>query len=230
MEKNLKVLCSGCSFSEPQPYYNEYSDIRYEWKPWTDFLSEESDIDVTNVATGSAGNFRISNSIMTELLDDEKENPDLIIIQWSQTLRGFSNKDDSLVYEVLQQIPEDLSFIGLDYHSQDSIINKFEKSRLHASIQQIILLTNYIEKLNIPYFFFWGWRVLDNDDYLSKITENKNWWSPNNNPTHGMLEYGKMNLKNYKVEDGHASTETQKLFFDKIIIPIIKKSQNFKLI
>ena len=35
MDKSLKILVSGCSFSQSQPGYNPRDDK--QWKPWSDF-------------------------------------------------------------------------------------------------------------------------------------------------------------------------------------------------
>lgn len=209
MGKNLKVLCSGCSFSESQPYDGD-------WIPWTDLLSSNDDYDVVNLAKGSAGQFGISNSIMTYLLDDTNFKPDYIIVQWSSVIRGFSKTDDDLILNVLSQTT-DLNYIGLDYNSEDAI-TMYEEKRMKSSLQQILLLKTYIESIEIPYLFFWGWKTQNHTKLLDKIVDS-NWWYPHNNKTFGLTEHVYGQIEPPLLECGHPTSESHQHFYDTVILP-----------
>ena len=222
MDKSLKILVSGCSFSQSQPGYNPRDDK--QWKPWSDFLAE--DFRVKNVAKGSMGNFGISKSIVKEILDGYR--PDLVIIQWSGIARRFTKKDSDLVMEVLKTSAKSLELVGLDLFSH-SMIEKYSEDIADGSLQEILLVQEFLEKRKIPYLCFWGWKELY--DYGTKTAElfyNDSWFLLNDENL-GFLEFVKKNLdSSYILDCGHPNTDAHKLLYKKEILPRVKLQESKK--
>lgn len=215
MAKNLKVLVSGCSFSESQPSYNPNDE--QQWKPWSDFLSEK--YDVKNVARGSYGNFGISKSIVKEILHGYQ--PHLVIIQWSGLVRRMTKHDSDLVMEVLKTPQKNLELVGLDFHSLENL-EKYYKALEYSSLQEILLVQEFLEKRDIPYICFWGWRQLVKQHKYMDLIYNNNWILNDNN--FGFLNHviKKWDKESACVHDGHPNTRSQKWLFEQILSRIQK--------
>tara|TARA_Y100000592_G_scaffold52630_1_gene83140 strand:+ start:5336 stop:6016 length:681 start_codon:yes stop_codon:yes gene_type:complete len=217
MDKNLQILVSGCSFSESQPGYD--SNDKKQWKPWSDFLSDE--FVVKNVAKGSMGNFGISKSIVKEILGGYQ--PDLVIIQWSGIARRFTKKDSDLVIEVLKTPSKSLELVGLDLFSQDTI-DKYSEDIMYGSLQEILLVQEFLEKRKIPYLCFWGWQEVTYyyGAKTANLFYNDNWFLLNDNNL-GFREYTISNLGEDNILDcGHPNTDAHKLLYEKEILPRVK--------
>ena len=224
MDKSLKILVSGCSFSQSQPGYNPRDDK--QWKPWSDFLAE--DFQVKNVAKGSMGNFGISKSIVKEILDGYQ--PDLVIIQWSGIARRFTKKDSDLVMEVLKTSTKSLELVGLDLFSE-SMIDKYSEDIADGSLQEILLVQEFLEKRKIPYLCFWGWReIWKYGMETAELFYNDNWFLLNDNNL-GFLEFVEENLdSSYILDCGHPNTDAHKLLYKKEILPRVKLHKSKKSI
>ena len=222
MNKSLKILVSGCSFSESQLVYNVQDDK--QWKPWSDFLAE--DFQVKNVAKGSMGNFGISKSIVKAILEGYQ--PDLVIIQWSGIARRFSKKDSDLVMDVLNSSTKNLELIGLDLFSK-SMIDKYGKDIADGSLQEILLVQEFLEKRKIPYLCFWGWReIWDYGMETAELFYNDNWFLLNDNNC-GFMEFVEENLdSSYILDCGHPKTDAHKLLYEKEILPRVKLQESKK--
>ena len=215
MTKNSKVLVSGCSFSETQPSYNPNDEK--QWKPWSDFLSEV--YDVKNVAKGSYGNFGISKSIVKEILHGYQ--PDLVIIQWSGIARRMTKHDSDLVMEVLETPQKNIDLVGLDFHSLENL-EKYYKEIQYGSLQEILLVQEFLEKRNIPYICFWGWKEIYKPHEYMKLIYNDNWMF--NYKNFGFLNHviKKWGEESACVHDGHPNTRSQKWLFEQILSRIEK--------
>ena len=215
MAKNLKVLVSGCSFSESQPGYNPNDEK--QWKPWSDFLSEK--YNVKNVGRGSYGNFGISKSIVKEILHGYQ--PDLVIIQWSGIARRFSKKDSDLVMRVLETPQKDLDLVGLDFHSFENLEKYYEEIQ-YGSLQEILLVQEFLQNRNVPYICFWGWKEIHTPHEYMDLIYNDNWILNHNN--FGFLNHviKKWGEESACVHDGHPNTRSQKWLFEQILSRIEK--------
>ena len=215
MAKNLKVLVSGCSFSESQPGYNPNDEK--QWKPWSDFLSEK--YNVKNVGRGSYGNFGISKSIVKEILHGYQ--PDLVIIQWSGIARRFSKKDSDLVMRVLETPQKDLDLVGLDFHSFENLEKYYEEIQ-YGSLQEILLVQEFLQNRNVPYICFWGWKEIHTPHEYMDLIYNDNWILNHNN--FGFLNHviKKWGEESACVHDGHPNTRSQKWLYEQILSRIEK--------
>ena len=215
MAKNLKVLVSGCSFSESQPGYNPNDEK--QWKPWSDFLSEK--YNVKNVGRGSYCNFGISKSIVKEILHGYQ--PDLVIIQWSGIARRFSKKDSDLVMRVLETPQKDLDLVGLDFHSFENLEKYYEEIQ-YGSLQEILLVQEFLQNRNVPYICFWGWKEIHTPHEYMDLIYNDNWILNHNN--FGFLNHviKKWGEESACVHDGHPNTRSQKWLYKQILSKIEK--------
>ena len=82
-----------------------------------------------------------------------------MIIQWSGIARRFTKKDSDLVMEVLKTSTKSLELVGLDLFSE-SMIDKYSEDISDGSLQEILLVQEFLEKRKINYFCFWVWREI----------------------------------------------------------------------
>jgi len=242
MMENKTILIGGCSYSESQKKFRfvknetlfhnhaEY-DPKKNWYPWTDMLDDEygSTNTIINEAKGSSGQGMIVSKLTKKLFELDFK-VDLVIAQWSNPSRMFTDKESDIVEAVRTQGLEMLSVKGIDIFTKES------KERMDMvgyditfnSLNQIYLFKNLLESKGIKYKFFWGWQqninyekyrfILDeiySKDFMLFVPEDEN---PKREGG-GMHDYANMILgsNNTEVEDGHPNTESHRIFYNDII-------------
>jgi len=134
-----RILCIGCSIT-----YGEELRSPSE-SSWPSLLGQLNGWEVTN-----AGKYRSSNDRIIRVAFEELDNKyDLIIIAWSQTSR-FEIMQESKYRDVSLNCPIARNFKWAEeyYKYYYDAIDSYRKW-----LQQVILLQNYMEKINQPYIF-----------------------------------------------------------------------------
>lgn len=215
-----KILIGGCSFSE------NINNKEYEWVSWSKLLSLNDNIEIKNTATSSYGQPKISESITNELL---KNTYDLVILQWSGISRGYK----------LKETPSLSDLLGIKTDKEEEIEEFFERmvdlkniEYIKRSLIQIFLTQQFLEKINIPYISFWGWKQIDDNILnnkevleLTKKVYNNTWILKNKN--NGFAdECGVIERRSWK--DFHPTSKCHYNFY-KNLQPIIENKLNLKL-
>lgn len=215
-----KILIGGCSFSE------HINSKEYAWVPWSKLLSLNSNIEIKNIATSSYGQPKISESITNELL---KNTYDLVILQWSGTSRGYKFKETPSLSDLLGIKPDKEEETELFFEKMVDLKNI---EYIKRSLIQIFLTQQFLEKINIPYISFWGWKQIDDNILnnkevleLTKKVYNNTWILKNKN--NGFADECGV-IKRMSLKDFHPTSKCHYNFY-KTLQPIIENKLNLKL-
>ena len=228
-----KILIGGCSFSESQKHLHKYGfNEGRDWIPWTDLLQDEfgNSNTIINTARGSSGQSNIVSLLSKKLLELDFD-VDMVVVQWSNTSRLFTEKESDLIEKIQSQGYDLLSSKGIDIFTEESR-NQIEKMGYDItfnSLLQIYLFKNLLESKNIDYRFFWGWsmheRICSYELYNKHILNDKFllFGPPDDVKEGGMHDYANLVLgeSNTEVEDGHPNSAAHRVFYDDIIKPLL---------
>jgi hypothetical protein len=224
-----KILIGGCSFSQTQG-----NNTKKKWTPWSDFIDKDNFF-IKNVALSSYGQLKISETIITEIINSNFSF-DFVFIQWSAFGRGVSRTETEFFKWVTQtgqefMLPYSNEYVNTGLQST-AITNKLtavDSLFYTASLIQIELVKTFLEHHNIKYLMFWGWEQITDNIYFKnkKIIDSiykGSWWTFNKYG--GVLEYGVDLLGNDKAiikQDFHPTTEVHELFYENIILPVLNE-------
>lgn len=228
------LLIGGCSFSA-----STQNIPNAKWIPWTDLLAADyyDQILVINRAKNSYGQGNIAESVIAELIENDFQ-VDHAFVQWSAIARGWADTVERFVARIFEK--DSLEFgphqhqfnnNGLKFPAVSNIVNTVADHFYQSSISQILLCKAFLEKYRIPYTMFWGWQQITPDlEYrLPKFLDlvyDTNFLQLVDDRNGGMSEFivEEIGKKNGIIEnDFHPSSKGQKLFYEKIIVPIIEK-------
>jgi len=226
----MNVLITGCSFTQGN---NDSPSGNEMWIPWSNLVHFDG-YDVRNVAKSSYGQGKIVQSVV-QFLEESDQRPDLVIIQLSAILRGYSTNVNDFYFRITNQRESFFLLHDDDYITPDagwvhkvSIAEDELDSETHwNAYTKVLLLKTYLQQKNQDYIMFWGWNQLENCPTNIKLLWKKNIYDENfwsYGTWGGMSEYitDKIGKKGIIPMDFHPSTEGHQLFYNDIIKPKLK--------
>jgi hypothetical protein len=124
----MKILCNGCSFT----YGDGFLESERESKIWPTLLGKKLQADVTNIAANGSSNLEIFLRTLREL---DKNNYDLVIVQWSALRRYWFRPGINQLYTVAGT-PEEVSVKDWfkDWSTKDMYINSLDQKKFHNTL------------------------------------------------------------------------------------------------
>jgi|10_taG_2_1085330.scaffolds.fasta_scaffold01382_7 lysophospholipase L1-like esterase len=184
--KIKKIICFGDSITGTcVTGYNEYNGLKF----YPYLLGEHFDCEIENYGQGNNSNEKIGIDIL-DVLHRENIDDSFFVINWTSAIRRLVYMEDR----------DSLANIGDATESRpwykSSLIDSY------ATLKTMIMVQSLLDKMNIPYLNFFGWK---SDFYLDNFSINwigkhyiKYGKSIEWDPGSGERKIDSVNLYNYK--------------------------------